>query len=41
MVTKMSITNIYVINQDSAYGFYVDKLGFKLVDDIPMGTGTL
>jgi len=40
MITKMSITNIYVINQDSAYDFYVNKLGFKLVDDIPMGPGT-
>jgi catechol 2,3-dioxygenase-like lactoylglutathione lyase family enzyme len=37
MITKMSITNIYVLNQDSAFDFYVNKLGFKLVDDIPMG----
>lgn len=40
MITKMSITNIHVIDQDSAYDFYVNKLGFKLVDDIPMGPGT-
>jgi catechol 2,3-dioxygenase-like lactoylglutathione lyase family enzyme len=40
MITKMAITNIYVINQDSALDFYVNKLGFKLVDDIPMGPGT-
>lgn len=40
MITKMSITNIHVINQDSAYDFYVNKLGFKLVDDIPMGPDT-
>jgi catechol 2,3-dioxygenase-like lactoylglutathione lyase family enzyme len=40
MITKMSITNIYVLNQDSAFDFYVNKLGFKLVDDIPMGPGT-
>lgn len=37
MITKMSITNIHVIDQDSAFDFYVNKLGFKLVDDIPMG----
>ncbi len=40
MITKMTITNIYVIDQDSAYDFYVNKLGFKLVDDIPMGPNT-
>jgi catechol 2,3-dioxygenase-like lactoylglutathione lyase family enzyme len=40
MITKMRITNIYVLNQDSAFDFYVNKLGFKLVDDIPMGPGT-
>ena len=38
MITKMTITNIHVIDQDSAYDFYVNKLGFKLVDDIPMGS---
>ncbi|WP_126248235.1 VOC family protein [Chitinophaga rhizosphaerae] len=37
MITKMTITNIHVLNQDSAYDFYVNKLGFKVVDDIPMG----
>jgi len=40
MITKMTITNIHVINQDSAYDFYVNKLGFNLVDDIPMGPDT-
>ena len=40
MISKMTITNIHVIDQDSAYDFYVNKLGFKLVDDIPMGPGT-
>jgi catechol 2,3-dioxygenase-like lactoylglutathione lyase family enzyme len=40
MITKMTITNIHVIDQDSAYDFYVNKLGFTLVDDIPMGTDT-
>ncbi|MFC3197591.1 VOC family protein [Parapedobacter deserti] len=40
MITKMTVTNIHVINQDSAYDFYVNKLGFQVVDDIPMGPGT-
>lgn len=40
MITKMTVTNIHVINQDSAYDFYVNKLGFRVVDDIPMGPGT-
>jgi catechol 2,3-dioxygenase-like lactoylglutathione lyase family enzyme len=40
MVTKMSHTNIFVLNQDSAYDFYVNKLGFKLKEDTPMGPGT-
>ena len=37
MITKMIVTNINVLDQDSAYDFYVNKLGFKVVDDIPMG----
>lgn len=40
MITKMTITNINVIDQDSAYDFYVNKLGFRLVNDIPMGPDT-
>jgi catechol 2,3-dioxygenase-like lactoylglutathione lyase family enzyme len=40
MIKKMTVTNIHVIDQDSAYDFYVNKLGFKLVDDIPMGPDT-
>jgi len=40
MITKMTVTNVNVIDQDSAYDFYVNKLGFKLVDDIEMGPGT-
>jgi catechol 2,3-dioxygenase-like lactoylglutathione lyase family enzyme len=28
---------IYVLNQDSAYDFYVNKLGFKVHTDAPMG----
>jgi catechol 2,3-dioxygenase-like lactoylglutathione lyase family enzyme len=30
---------IYVLNQDSAYEFYVNKLGFKVHTDAPMGEG--
>jgi catechol 2,3-dioxygenase-like lactoylglutathione lyase family enzyme len=40
MITKMTVTNIHVIDQASAHDFYVNKLGFKLVDDIPMGPDT-
>ncbi|AEM71904.1 Glyoxalase/bleomycin resistance protein/dioxygenase [Allomuricauda ruestringensis DSM 13258] len=40
MITKMTVTNVNVIDQDSAYDFYVNKLGFRVVDDIPMGPGT-
>lgn len=29
----------YVLDQDSAYDFYVNKLGFKLHTDAPMGPG--
>ena len=28
---------IYVLNQESAYDFYVNKLGFKVHTDAPMG----
>ncbi len=40
MITRMTVTNIHVIDQDSAYDFYINKLGFTLVDDIPMGPET-
>lgn len=30
---------IYVLNQDSAYDFYVNKLGFRVHTDAPMGEG--
>ena len=36
----MSHTSIYVLDQDRALDFYTNKLGFKVVDDIPMGPGT-
>lgn len=40
MITRLSHTTIYVLDQDSALDFYTNKLGFKVVDDLPMGPGT-
>jgi catechol 2,3-dioxygenase-like lactoylglutathione lyase family enzyme len=40
MITKMSHTSFYVLNQDSALDFYTNKLGFKVVTDVPMGKDT-
>lgn len=39
MIKRMSHANIYVLDQDSAYDFYVNKLGFKVHTDAPMGPG--
>jgi catechol 2,3-dioxygenase-like lactoylglutathione lyase family enzyme len=39
MISKMSHVSIYVLNQDSAYDFYINKLGFKVHTDAPMGEG--
>ncbi len=39
MITKISHISIYVLNQDSAYDFYVNRLGFKVHTDAPMGEG--
>lgn len=30
MITKMNHVSIFVLNQDSAYEFYVNKLGFTI-----------
>lgn len=30
---------VYVLDQDSAYDFYVNKLGFNVHTDLPMGPG--
>lgn len=35
----MSHVSVYVLDQDSAYDFYVNKLGFKVHTDAPMGPG--
>lgn len=37
MINKMSHASIYVLDQESAYDFYVNKLGFKVHTDAPMG----
>ncbi len=39
MITKMNHVSIFVLNQDSAYDFYVNKLGLKVHTDAPMGPG--
>jgi catechol 2,3-dioxygenase-like lactoylglutathione lyase family enzyme len=39
MITKITHVCIYVLNQESAYDFYVNKLGFKVHTDAPMGPG--
>jgi catechol 2,3-dioxygenase-like lactoylglutathione lyase family enzyme len=39
MITRLTHTCIYVLDQDSAYDFYVNKLGFKVNTDAPMGNG--
>jgi catechol 2,3-dioxygenase-like lactoylglutathione lyase family enzyme len=39
MITKLTHVCVYVLNQDSAYDFYVNKLGFTVHTDAPMGPG--
>lgn len=39
MITKMSHVCVYVLDQDSAHDFYVNKLGLKVHTDAPMGPG--
>ncbi len=36
MITKMSHTTLFVLDQDKAYDFYVNKLGFKVNTDVMM-----
>ena len=40
MITHVSSTSIYVNDQDEAIDFYVNKLGFELQADNPMGNDT-
>jgi catechol 2,3-dioxygenase-like lactoylglutathione lyase family enzyme len=37
MIAKMSHVSIYVLDQNSAFDFYVNKLGFKVHTDVAMG----
>ena len=39
MISRITHTCVYVLNQESAYDFYVNKLGFKVHTDAPMGDG--
>jgi catechol 2,3-dioxygenase-like lactoylglutathione lyase family enzyme len=39
MISKLSHASIFVLDQDSAYHFYVNILGFKVHTDAPMGPG--
>jgi predicted enzyme related to lactoylglutathione lyase len=39
MITRVNHFSIFVLNQDSAYDFYVNKLGFKVHTDASMGPG--
>ncbi|WP_374950214.1 VOC family protein [Mucilaginibacter sp.] len=39
MITKLNHVSIFVLDQDSAFDFYVNKLGFKVHTDATMGPG--
>ena len=39
MITKLNHVSIFVLDQDSAYNFYVNKLGFAVHTDASMGPG--
>ena len=39
MITRLNHVSIFVLDQESAYDFYVNKLGFKVHTDAPMGPG--
>ena len=39
MITRLSHATIYVLDQESAYDFYVNKLGLKVHTDAAMGPG--
>lgn len=41
MITKMSHTTLFVLDQDKAYDFYVNKLGFKVNTDVVMDGGDM
>ncbi len=37
MIRKLTFSTVYVLNQESAYDFYINKLGFKVHTDAPLG----
>ncbi len=37
MIAKLTHVCVYVLNQESAFNFYVNKLGFTVKMDVPMG----
>jgi catechol 2,3-dioxygenase-like lactoylglutathione lyase family enzyme len=39
MITKLSHASFYVNDQEKAYDFYVNKLGFKVNTDVTMDNG--
>jgi catechol 2,3-dioxygenase-like lactoylglutathione lyase family enzyme len=39
MITKMNHVCVFVLDQESALRFYVDKLGFRVHTDAPVGPG--
>ncbi len=39
MITRLNHVSVFVLNQESAYNFYVKTLGFRLHTDAEMGPG--
>jgi catechol 2,3-dioxygenase-like lactoylglutathione lyase family enzyme len=39
MITKLNHVSVFVLDQERAYDFYVNKLGFKVHTDASMGPG--
>ena len=39
MIKRLSHTSVFVLDQDSAYDFYVNKLGFEVRTDAAFGEG--
>jgi catechol 2,3-dioxygenase-like lactoylglutathione lyase family enzyme len=39
MISKLSHVSVFVLDQDSAFDFYINKLGFSVHTDAPMGPG--
>ncbi|HYF64836.1 MAG TPA: VOC family protein, partial [Herpetosiphonaceae bacterium] len=39
MISKLSHATVYVLDQDAAYDFYVNKLGFEVRTDVTIDGG--